>query len=171
MAGKLPGLEGELPTIDDWSDHLTTLFPEVRLKRFLEMRGADGGRWARIVALSAFWVGLLYDDASRAAALDLVRDWTADEREAMRNGVPKGALDTPFRDRTVGDIAREAVRISRTGLRNRSRINWRGQDETIYLAPLEEIVASGRTCADDLLSRYEGAWGRHIEPIFSEIAF
>lgn len=171
MAGKLPGLPGELPTIDDWSDHLTTLFPEVRLKRFLEMRGADGGRWARIVALSAFWVGLLYDDDALTAACDLVADWTADEREALRNGVPAGALATPFRGGTVQDIAREVVRLSRMGLRNRRRINARGQDETIYLAPLEEMVATGKTCADDLLERFHGPWQGRIEPVFSEIAF
>ena len=171
MAGRLPGLEGELPTLDDWSDHLTTLFPEVRLKRFLEMRGADGGRWARIVALSAFWVGLLYDDQARAAAWNLVKGWTAEEREAMRQGVPKGALDTPFRGGTVGDVAREVVRLSHMGLRNRRNVNPRGQDETIYLAPLEEMVASGRTCADDLLARFHGPWRGRIEPVFSEIAF
>ncbi|MBL8566363.1 MAG: glutamate--cysteine ligase [Hyphomicrobiaceae bacterium] len=171
MAGKLPGLPGELPTIDDWSDHLTTLFPEVRLKRFLEMRGADGGRWARIVALSAFWVGLLYDEVALSAAWDLVKGWTAEEREALRNGVPQGALATPFRGGTVQDVAREVVRLSHLGLRNRRRVNWRGQDETVYLAPLEEMVATGKTCADELLTRYHGPWHGLIEPVFSEIAF
>ncbi len=171
MAGKLPGLPGELPTIDDWSDHLTTLFPEVRLKRFLEMRGADGGRWARIVALSAFWVGLLYDEVALSAAWDLVKGWTAEECEALRNGVPRGALATPFRGGTVQDVAREVVRLSHLGLRNRRRVNWRGQDETVYLAPLEEMVATGMTCADELLTRYHGPWHGRIEPIFSEIAF
>ena len=119
MAGKLPELPGEMPTIDDWSDHLTTLFPEVRLKRFLEMRGADGGPWQRICALSALWVGLLYDDDALESAWQLVKDWTEEERETLRNEVPRTALATRFRSTTVRAIAREVVRIARKGLRQR----------------------------------------------------
>ena len=171
MAGRLPGLEGALPTLDDWSDHLTTLFPEVRMKRFLEMRGADGGRWGRIVALSAFWVGLLYDEDALAGASDIIKDWTAEERDLLRREVPRGALETPFRGGSVRDIAHEVLKLSRQGLRNRRRLNPRSQDETIYLAPLEDIVASGKTCADDLLERYHGRWRGHIEPLFTEFAF
>lgn len=171
MAGKLPGLEGELPTIDDWSDHLTTLFPEVRLKRFLEMRGADGGRWGRIVALSAFWVGLLYDETALAGAADLIKDWTREERDQLRRDVPRAALDAPFRKGRVRDLAGHVIHLARIGLRNRRRINPVGQDETIYLAPLEDAVARGMTCADELLARYNGRWNGHIEPIFSEFAF
>src|SRR5262249_11732048 len=151
-------LPGELPTLEDWSDHLTTLFPEVRLKRFLEMRGADGGRWRRICALSAFWVGLLYDQTALDAAWDLVKPWTAAERQGLRDAVPRSALQTPFRDTTVQEVAREALRISRLGLRNRRRITPRSQDETIYLATLEGIVGSGKTLSDELLERYEGPW-------------
>src|SRR5690606_19930342 len=116
MNGKLVALPGERPTIDDWSDHLTTLFPEVRMKRFLEMRGADGGRWRRICALPAFWVGLLYDQAALDAAWSLVKDWTAEERQALRDGVPQLALKTPFRNGKALEIAREAVAIARGGL-------------------------------------------------------
>jgi glutamate--cysteine ligase len=171
MAGKLEALPGELPTLDDWSDHLTTLFPEVRLKRFLEMRGADGGRWRRICALSAFWVGLLYDQTALDAAWDLVKSWTAAERQGLRDAVPKAALQTRFRDTTVQEIAREALRISRLGLRNRRRITPKSQDETIYLATLEGLVASGKTLADELIERYEGPWRGQIDHIFEEFAF
>ncbi len=171
MAGKLAPLPGQLPTLDDWSDHLTTLFPEVRLKRFLEMRGADGGRWRRICALPAFWVGLLYDATALDAAWDLVKSWSDEERQALRNAVPREALQTRFRDTNVQEIAREALRIARLGLRNRRRINVLSQDETIYLTPLEGLVASGRTVADELLQRYEGPWRRNIDHIFEEFAF
>jgi glutamate--cysteine ligase len=171
LAGKLQALPGELPTIDDWSDHLTTLFPEVRLKRFLEMRGADGGRWKRICALSAFWTGLLYDRAALDAAWELVKDWTAEEREDLRNAVPKSALDTRMRQTTVQHIAGEALRIARGGLKRRGFVNLRSQDETIYLEPLEHLVKTGRTAADDLLDRYNGPWNKNINHIFAEYAF
>jgi glutamate--cysteine ligase len=171
LGGKLEALPGERPTLDDWSDHLTTLFPEVRMKRFLEMRGADGGRWGRICALSAFWVGLLYDDTALDAAWDLVKTWSAEERQGLRNAVPKAGLAAKFRDRTVGDIAREAVRISRAGLAARRRINALSQDETVYLAPLESICATGNSVADELLARYDGPWKRKIDHIFAEFAF
>ena len=171
LAGKLRGLEGVLPTIDDWSDHMTTLFPEVRLKRFLEMRGADGGRWSIITALPAFWTGLLYDQEALDGAWDLVRGWTADEREALRNGVPVGGIRTPFRKTTVNELAKEALRLSRLGLKNRNRLNAKAQDETIYLAPLESIVRAGRTVSDELLDRYKTTWHGDINHIFEEFAF
>jgi glutamate--cysteine ligase len=171
MAGALPQLPGERPTLDDWSDHLTTLFPEARLKRFLEMRGADGGRWRRICALPAFWVGLLYDAVALEAAWDLVKSWTEEERQSLRDRVPKQALDVPFRDTSVRELAREALRIARAGLKNRKRINWKSQDETIFLEPLVDAAVSGRTVADELLERYEGPWRRNIDHIFEEFAF
>jgi glutamate--cysteine ligase len=171
MAGRLPQLPGELPTLDDWSDHMTTLFPEVRLKQFLEMRGADGGRWRRICALPAFWVGLLYDSTALDAAHDLIKTWTAEERQSLRDRVPVSALQTPFRDTTVLEIARETLRIARSGLKRRGRINRKSQDETIYLDPLAELLADGKTVADELLERYEGPWRRNIDHIFEEFAF
>ena len=171
LAGRLPGLPGQLPTVDDWSDHLTTLFPEVRLKRFLEMRGADGGRWGTITALSAFWAGILYDEDALDQAWTLIRDWTEEERERLRADVPKMALAAPFRSTTVGNIARQALRISRTGLKNRARINAKNQDETIYLTPLDKIAGSGQTVSDELLRRYSGEWQGNIDRIFEEFAF
>jgi glutamate--cysteine ligase len=171
MAGRLRGFEGELPTIDDWADHLTTLFPEVRLKRFLEMRGADGGRWGTITALPAFWAGILYDEAALDHAWQMVRDWTAEEREQLRTDVPKLALATPFRSTSVRDLARQALHISRLGLKNRRRLNAMSEDETIHLAPLERIAGEGRTVSDDLLQRYAGPWRQNIDHIFEEFAF
>ena len=171
MHGKLPELQGQTPTLDDWSDHLTTLFPEVRLKRFLEMRGADGGPWQRICALSAIWVGLLYDDDALESAWQLVKDWTEEEREGLRNEVPRTTLATRFRSGTVLDIARDVVRISRRGLRRRQRINAASQDESIYLEPLEEVVQSGRTLSDELIAKFNGPWRGDIDHVFEEYAF
>lgn len=171
MAGKLPQLPGEKATIDDWSDHITTLFPEVRMKRFLEMRGADGGRWRRICALPAFWVGLLYDQTSLDAAWDLVKGWSAEERQQLRNDTPRLALDAPFRKSNVLEIAREAVAISKAGLERRAIQNGKGQSEAIYLEPIVEIAASGRTIADELLALYNGPWGGKVAPVFKDYAF
>ena len=171
MDGRLEALPGETPTIDDWSDHLTTLFPEVRLKRFLEMRGADGGPWQRICALSALWVGLLYDTDALDAAWRLVEDWTAEEREALRAAVPRTALATPFRDTRVQAIAHEVLHIARMGLRARGRINRASQDESVYLKPLAEVVATGCTLADELIDQFEGPWRGEIDHVFEEYAF
>ena len=169
--GKLPQLPGERATIDDWSDHLTTLFPEVRLKKFLEMRGADSGGGPRITALSAFWTGLLYDQTALDAAFDLVKTWTAQEREDLRNNVPKQGLETPFRASTVREVAKRAMEISAAGLRSRHVLNAKSQDESVYLAPLAHVVASGKTLADELLERYHGDWKGHVEPMFFEFAY
>jgi glutamate--cysteine ligase len=171
MAGKLKGFEGERPTADDWADHLTTLFPEVRLKRFLEMRGADGGRWNTITALSAFWTGILYDEVALDQAWQMVRDWNAEEREALRDSVPKTGLATPLRSTNVGELARQALSISQKGLKNRGHINALGQDETVYLQPLEAISDSGQTVSDELLRRYASDWNGNIDHIFEEFAF
>jgi glutamate--cysteine ligase len=171
LNGNLAAMPGEHPTLDDWSDHLTTLFPEVRLKRFLEMRGADGGRWRRICALPAFWVGLLYDPTALDAAWDLVKDWSTQERHDLRNAVPKAGLAAPFRSGTVLDVARRAVAIAHAGLKARHRLDTHGQDEQRYLDILDRIVDTGMSTADELLARYEGPWNRHVEPIFDEYAF
>jgi glutamate--cysteine ligase len=171
LDGRLPQLPGERPTLDDWSDHLTTLFPEVRLKRFLEMRGADSGPWQRICALPALWVGLLCDPQALDDAWRLVKDWTAEERETLRDAVPKTALATPFRRTTVQHIAREVLHIARRGLRARRHINAASQDESVYLEPLDEVALSGRTLADRLLERFEGPWSGQIDHVFEEYAF
>jgi glutamate--cysteine ligase len=171
LAGRLPQLPGEFPTEDDWSDHLTTLFPEVRMKRFLEMRGADGGRWRRICALPALWTGLLYDSTSLDAAWDLVKDWSDTERQSLRDQVPKTALRTPFRSTTVLDLARQVFEIAHAGLRRRAFANAKGEDEAIFLAPVEAILRDGLTPADEILLRYDRDWGRRTDPLFTDYAF
>jgi glutamate--cysteine ligase len=172
MAGKLPALPNELPTISDWTDHLSTAFPEVRLKSFLEMRGADGGPWNRICALPAFWVGLLYDQGALDAAWDLVKDWSMDEREALRNAVPKLALDAPLPGGgTLGDIAGEVLDISRRGLAARARLNASGDNETGFLDPLHEIAAQRKVPAQRLLDLYHGEWQGDLSRIYQEKSF
>ncbi|WP_181705971.1 glutamate--cysteine ligase [Chthonobacter rhizosphaerae] len=161
-------LPGVVPTRGDWDNHLSTLFPEVRLKRFLEMRGADTGSLRRILALPAFWVGLLYDATSLDAAYDLVKDWSTEERQTLRDRVPTTALATPFRSGTVLDLARRAVALSREGLARRARLNSAGADETVYLAPVEETLALGRTQAEILLDRYRTSWDGSLEPVFAD---
>jgi glutamate--cysteine ligase len=171
MVGKLPVLPGQLPTLSDWSDHMTTAFPEVRLKKYLEMRGADGGPWARLCALPAFWVGLLYDDAALDAAWDLVRDFSLVERHALRDGVPKHALNLPFRGGTVRDLAAEALKIAVAGLQRRAARNADGQDESHFLDVLQEIVASGITPAERKLALYHGEWNQSVDPVFKQFAY
>jgi len=172
MEGQAPDdLPEPTPTMGDWKNHLSTLFPEVRLKTYLEMRGADGGPWRRLVALPALWVGLLYDQASLDAAWELVADWTQAERQALRDEVPRTALATPFRNRTVLDIAKEVVTIARGGLKRRGAAGNGAPDESAYLWPLEETVALGKTPAETLLWQYETRWGRSVEPIFDEYAY
>ena len=159
------------PTMGDWNNHLSTVFPDVRLKRYIEMRGADGGPWRRICALPAFWVGLLYDDGILDQAWELVRDWSAEEREALRDEVPKTALKTVFRNHSVLEVAREVVALSREGLRRRARFNEGGFDERVHLEPVEETVASGMTPAEQMLRKYEGEWNRDITRVFDEYAY
>jgi glutamate--cysteine ligase len=171
MAGNLAALPGERATMGDWVDHTTTLFPEVRLKQFLEMRGADGGPWRRVCALPAFWVGLLYDDAALDAAVDMIADWTADEVVELRNNVPAQGLATPFRNRSMLELAREALEISRMGLRNRAQVDFWGQDETHFLSTLEQIVDSGLTPAENKLAAFEGRWDQDVNRAFEEYAW
>ena len=171
LRGELDVLPGALPTLRDWNDHMTTAFPEVRLKKFLEMRGADGGPWNRLCALPAFWVGLLYDDTALDAAWDLVRDFSMVERHALRDGVPKQALKLPFRGGTVRDIAIEALKISRAGLQRRARADACGIDESGFLDPLLEIAESGETPAERKLALFHGEWSGSVDPVFREFAY
>jgi glutamate--cysteine ligase len=171
LAGRLAQLPGEFPTQDDWSDHLTTLFPEVRMKRFLEMRGADGGRWRRICALPALWTGLLYDRVALDAAWDLVKDWTAEERQGLRDRVPQTALRTPFRRTSVLELARAALAIAQSGLERRALLNVKGEDERTFLDPIAAILDESLTPADEILLRYGRDWGRRTDPLFREYAF
>jgi len=169
LAGKLPALPGELPLESDWIDHLSTAFPEVRLKSFLEMRGADGGPWNRICALPALWVGLLYDDAALDAAWDLVKHWSMEEREALRDAVPKLALDASVPGgRKLLDLAREVLPIARAGLSARGKLNSSGDNETGFLEPLEEIAESGKVPAQRLLDKFHGEWGGDISRVYEE---
>ncbi|MDQ2634836.1 MAG: glutamate-cysteine ligase family protein, partial [Pseudomonadota bacterium] len=159
------------PSIGDWANHLSTLFPDVRLKRFLEMRGADGGPWRRICALPAFWVGLLYDAEALDAAEALTHDWTYNEVKAMREAVPAKGIGAEFRGVTLRDMAREVLAISRQGLGNRARKNRDGYDETSFLHTLDEVVARGTTSAEEMLDAYHTRWGGSIEPAFLEYAY
>ena len=171
MAGKLPALPGERPRITDWEDHLTTLFPEVRLKRYIEMRGADGGPWRRLCALPALWVGLLYDQGVLDAAWRLVSDWTIEEQAGLRDLAPRRALATPFRDRTLREVAVEVLALAREGLKRRALIDSSGLDETHYLDSLDAIAESGRTPAEELLDAFHGRWGGSVDPVFREYAY
>jgi len=172
LDGKLPELPGEKPRLDDWTDHLSTAFPEVRLKSFLEMRGADGGRWGRICALPALWVGLLYDDQSLDAAWDLVKHWTIEEREALRRSVPKLALEARTPDgRTMKELAADVVAFSLRGLNRRGYLNGAGDNEGGFLDPLHDVIATGMTPADRLLARYHGEWNADVSHIYEEFSF
>jgi glutamate--cysteine ligase len=168
MQGRLPHLPGERATISDWANHLSTTFPEVRLKRYLEMRGADAGDPEHMLALSALFVGLLYDVPALDAAWDLVRDWTDEERQSLRDQVPARALEAEIRGRSLRDIGREVLAIARSGLARRKRLAPDGRDETHFLDVLDRRIDSGRVAAQDWLTRYETVWNGEITPIFAE---
>lgn len=171
MAGKLKGFEGELPTQSDWDDHLTTLFPEVRLKSFLEMRGADGGPWSKLCALPALFVGLLYDQSALDAASDLVKDWDYEDVEGLRRAVPFLGLDAKIRGSRVQDIAKEMLAIARSGLNARAKLNGAGDNETGFLGDLDEIAQSGRTQAQYLREMFETEWQKDINKVFENCAY
>ena len=170
LAGRLPQLPGEQATMSDWANHLSTIFPEARLKRYLEMRGADAGSAAHMTALSAFFVGLLYDKSALDAAYRLIKPWTKEQRQELRDSVPKRALDTSIGARSLRDVAREALAIARAGLAARRRLDPEGRDETCYLDVLEERIESGRVAAQELLAQFEGAWQGDITRVFSACA-
>jgi len=172
MEGQLPQLPGEKPRITDWTDHLSTAFPEVRLKSFLEMRGADGGRWGRICGLPALWVGLLYDEQALGAAWDLVKHWTIEQREKLRHDVPRLALDAVTPDgESMREFAGRVLDISADGLTRRAKLNSAGDNEGGFLDPLRDVVATGMTPADRLLARFEGPWNGDVSHIYEEFSF
>lgn len=171
LDGRLPALPGEKPTERDWENHLTTLFPEARVKRFIEMRGADSGPWQSLCALPALWVGLLYDPATLQKGLDMVADWTADERLALRRQAPVTGLKTKFRDRTVLDLARDVVALAEQGLAARARGDGSGSDERGFLAPLQKTVRDGKTPADRIVDAYHSVWNGDLAPLFAENSF
>jgi glutamate--cysteine ligase len=171
LAGKLDTLPGEKATISDWANHVSTIFPEVRLKRYLEMRGADSGPWRRLPAFAAYWAGILYDDDSLSAAWDLVKDWTAEERQRLRDDVPRLGFKAQIRNRNVLNLARETLAMSERGLARRRRVNDWGHDESWYLRPIQEFVGRGITPAEELLEKFHGPWGGSVDPVYTEYAY
>jgi glutamate--cysteine ligase len=171
LDGKLPQLPGEKPVMKDWADHLTTIFPEVRLKRYLEMRGADSGPWRGLCALPAFWVGLLYHQPSLDAAWDVVKSWNAEERQALRNAVPRDGLAAKVSTRTVLDVAAEVLTLSRIGLNARGLKSRKGKPESAFLDILDEIISSKKTAADQLIELYKGPWQGEISRVFRDFAY
>ncbi|MEQ8290855.1 MAG: glutamate--cysteine ligase [Roseovarius sp.] len=173
LKGELPALPGETPTLSDWADHLTTIFPEARIKKFMEMRGADGGPWRRLCALPAFWVGLMYDQSSLDAAWDMVKDWDSDTRDALRIAASEQALQAEVNGLRMHDLAREALAISEAGLKARARPGAGGMiaDETHFLNALKESVETGQVPADELLAKYNGEWNESLRPIYAEYSY
>jgi glutamate--cysteine ligase len=171
LAHDIPEIRHIDPQMSDWADHLTTIFPEVRLKRFLEMRGADGGSWRRICGLPALWTGIYYDQSALDAAWDLVKDWTAEERQAMRSSVPVLGFRTPFRNTNVGALAKRMLEISSEGLKRRAAEDSAGATEDGFLNPLRELADRGYTRAEELLRRYHGEWRKDLAPLFIEYNF
>jgi glutamate--cysteine ligase len=171
MAGKLRAMPGARATISDWANHISTIFPEVRLKRYLEMRGADSGVLPNLLALPAFWVGILYDDTSLDAAWDLVKSWTTAQRQKLRDDVPRQGLAATIGGRTVFEIATDVLALARAGLARRRRLHASGQDESRYLDVLDDRVARGMTPAEELLEKYRGPWNGSVDPIYAEEAY
>jgi glutamate--cysteine ligase len=171
FAGTNKMMPGEKPTLSDWANHLSTIFPEVRLKRYLEMRGADGVPWNRLPALPAFWVGLLYDDVALDAAWEIVRNWTAAERQALRDDVPKLGFKAKIKDRYLFEIAKECLALAKDGLKRRARLDQRGRDESRHLEPLQRIVDCGKTPAEEMLDKYNGSWQGSVDPAYKEYCF
>ena len=171
LAGNLDVVPGEKPTLADFDDHLSTIFPEVRLKTFLEMRGCDTGPWGELCAMPAFWVGLLYDEAALDAAWDLVKDWTEEERHQLRRDVPKLGLQTPFRGKTLREISLAALAISREGLKTRARTNAHGENESVFLQELDNFARTGRSNADRLISDFLGKWDGDILQAYNDCRY
>ncbi len=171
LDGRLAAAPGERATIADWANHLSTIFPEVRLKRYMEMRGADVGPPDRIVAMTALTSGLFYDSGALSAVSGLVEDWTSEDLQALRDAVPRLGLAATIRGRPLRDVAVDMVAMARGGLARRAKRNGKGEDETVWLQPLEAIAASGRPPADLWIERFEGPWRQSVEPAFVEAVF
>ncbi len=173
LKGELPALPGEVPTLSDWADHLTTCFPEARIKKYMEMRGADGGPWRRLCALPAFWVGLMYDQGALDAAWDLVKDWNVETREELRVAASRDALQAQVGDVNMLDLAREVLDLSEGGLKARAKEGAGGlvPDETHFLNALKESVESGKTPADELLEHYAGDWNGDLTKIYAQYSY
>jgi glutamate--cysteine ligase len=171
LAGKLPAMPGARATISDWANHISTIFPEVRLKRYLEMRGADSGSLPNLLALPALWAGLLYDDAALDAAWDLVKHWTAEERQKLRDDVPRQGLAAKIGGRTIFEIATDVLKLARAGLVRRNHIDDTGRDETRYLEVLDDRLARGTTPAQELLEKFYGPWNGSVDPIYTDEAY
>ncbi|WP_306753999.1 glutamate--cysteine ligase [Paracoccus actinidiae] len=173
LDGRLPALPGEVPTLSDWADHMTTVFPEARVKKYIEMRGADGGPWRRLCALPALWVGLIYDQGALDAAWDLVKGWDDDTREAWRREAGIHALDAQVNGVRMHDLAGQVVEIAEGGLKNRARAGAGGlvPDETHFLNAIKESLDSGKVMADELLDKYHGEWGGDLTPIYGEYSY
>ena len=173
LKGRLPALPGEVPTLSDWADHLTTIFPEARIKKFIEMRGADGGPWRRLCALPAFWVGLTYDQAALDAAWDLCKGWTDEQREKLRVDASVIGLKAQIDGRSLRDVAAECLAISEAGLKARARPGIGGMvsDERHFLNALHDIVERGQTPAEELLAEYNDAWDHDVTRVFSAYSY
>ena len=173
MKGELPALPGELPTLSDWADHLTTIFPEARLKKFIEMRGADAGQWHRLCALPAFWVGICYDQGSLDAAWDMVKSWDENYRENLRVAAAEDGLNASFGSTSLIDLAKETILISENGLKNRAQASSNGlySDESLFLDSLKENIEKRKSSADELLEKYHGSWNRDLTKIFEEYSY
>lgn len=171
MAGKLEGFEGQMPTLSDWADHLTTIFPEARIKQYMEVRGADGGPWDRICALPALWVGLFYNQASLDGAWDLAKAWSPEEMEVLRRDVAKLGFKAEIRGQSVLDIARDFVGLAKQGLKARGNLDGAGVDEVHFLATLQDSLERGKTPAEDLLEKFAADWSGSVTPIYSENAY
>ncbi len=173
MKGELPALPGELPTLSDWADHLTTIFPEARLKKFIEMRGADAGQWHRLCALPAFWVGICYDQGSLDAAWDIVKNWDENDRENLRIVAAEDGLKGSVGSISLIDLAKEAVRVSESGLKKRAQASSNGlySDESLFLESLKENIEKRKSSADELLEKYHGSWNKDLTKVYEEYSY
>lgn len=171
LDGTLDVRPGEVATMSDFEDHLSTIFPEVRLKKFLEMRGCDTGHWDELCSMPAFWTGLLYDGSALDAAWDLVKDWTTEERQTLREQVPTSGLQTKFRDTTVNELAKQVLEISRAGLNARAKMNAHGENETVFLQDLDAKVAAGQSNADRLITKFNREWAGDVMRAYSECIY